>query len=255
MSAPSPDQTAAEDTANDLPQQSEGAEHIDAEDHWLSISDLMSGLMMIFLFIAISYMIHVNVQRERIREIAVTYSRLQTDLAADLNTEFHDDLEAWDAVIDAKTLAVRFRAPEVLFEKGSDRIKDGFEAILADFFPRYIKILARTQYSGDIVEVRIEGHTSSEWSRTVRGDEAYFNNMQLSQDRTRSVLQYVMGLEAMAPHKQWLQGHLTANGLSSSKLVLNEDGSENEQASRRVEFRVRTNAERRIVKIIDEAEK
>ena len=231
------------------------AEHIDAEDHWLSISDLMSGLMMIFLFIAISYMIHVNVQRERIREIAVTYSRLQTDLAADLKDEFRADLEAWDATIDAKTLAVRFRAPEVLFEKGSDVIQEEFAAILADFFPRYIDILARQRYRGDIVEVRIEGHTSSEWSRTVRGDAAYFNNMQLSQDRTRSVLQYVMGLEAMAPYKDWLQGHLTANGLSSSKLVYNEDGSENEEASRRVEFRVRTNAESRIVKIIDEAER
>lgn len=230
-------------------------EHIDAEDHWLSISDLMSGLMMIFLFIAISYMIHVNVQRERIREIAVTYSRLQTDLAADLTHEFHDDLERWDAVIDPKAISVRFQAPEVLFELGSDAIEPGFAAILQDFFPRYLRILADEKYRDDIVEVRIEGHTSSEWNQVTQGDEAYFNNMKLSQDRTRSVLQYVLELPAVAPDKNWLQQHLTANGLSSSKLVRNADGAENPQASRRVEFRVRTNAERRIVKIIEEAEK
>lgn len=233
----------------------EREEHIDAEDHWLSISDLMSGLMMIFLFIAISYMIHVNIQRERIREIAVTYSRLQTELTEDLRAEFRGDLETWDAEIDPKTIAVRFQAPEVLFEKGSDHIQPDFKAILADFFPRYIAILTNEKYRDDIVEVRIEGHTSSEWNQIATGDEAYFNNMKLSQDRTRSVLQRVMELPTIAPHKEWLQQHLTANGLSSSKLVLNADGTENKEASRRVEFRVRTNAERRIVKIIDEAEK
>lgn len=49
-----------------------------------------------------------------------------------------------------------------------------------------------------------------------------------------------------------MQQHVTANGLSSSKLVYNDDGTEDKARSRRVEFRTRTNAENRIVQILDE---
>ena len=36
---------------------------------------------------------------------------------------------------------------------------------------------------------------------------------------------------------------MTANGLSSSKLIFNEDGTQNKEESRRVEFRVVTKSE------------
>jgi outer membrane protein OmpA-like peptidoglycan-associated protein len=225
------------------------------EDHWLSISDMMAGLMMIFLFIAISYMLDISIQQDKVREIAVTYSRLQTELSEALLDEFSADLAAWDATIDPQGLAVRFEAPEVLFETGSDTLKPGFEAILADFFPRYMAILTRPEYQADVEEIRIEGHTSSEWRDLGEEDTAYFNNMKLSQDRTRSVLRFVLELDPIGDHKEWLKAKLTANGLSSSKPVRNADESENKQASRRVEFRIRTNAEKRIVKIIEEAQR
>ena len=32
----------------------------ETEEHWVSISDVMAGLMVIFLFIAISYMVNAN---------------------------------------------------------------------------------------------------------------------------------------------------------------------------------------------------
>ena len=225
---------------------------VETEDHWISISDMMSGLMIIFLFIAISYMIYVNREKEKIREIAITYSRLQNDLYTDLFDEFKDDLDAWDAVIDRRTISVKFQAPEVLFEAGKDIIKPRFQEILTDFFPRYINILTKSKYKDDIEEVRIEGHTSSEWKGTT-GDLAYFNNMRLSQDRTRSVLEFVITLPKITQQKKWVKKNLTANGLSSSKLII-EEGIEDKTASRRVEFRVRTNAERRIVKIIEESQ-
>ena len=45
---------------------------------------------------------------------------------------------------------------------------------------------------------------------------------------------------------KWVKPLITANGLSSSKLILDEDGNENSNASRRVEFRIRTNAEEKL---------
>lgn len=223
----------------------------DNGEYWISISDMMSGLMMVFLFISIAYMINVVKERDTIKEIAITYNRLQNDLYYDLFNEFKNDLEKWNAIIDRQSLSVRFEAPEVLFQKGSYQLQEKFKSILNDFFPRYLAILTNEKYKNDIEEIRIEGHTSSEWQVDVSPDIAYFLNMKLSQDRTRSVLEYVMNLPQVSNQNEWLKNYLTANGLSSSKLIM-RDGIEDKDKSRRVEFRVKTNSEKRIVKIISD---
>ena len=236
----------------------------DTEEHWISISDMMAGLMVIFLFIAISYMLHIRADKEKIEQIAVTYEKLQSDLYDDLEEEFKKDLDEWNAVLNKQTLSIRFKEPEVLFAQGEAEVRPLFRKILDEFFPRYIKILTETKnvdgeykYKDDIAEIRIEGHTSSEWSEQVTAREAYILNMELSQGRTRSVLNYVIQIEnpQIQQNRKWIRYNLTANGLSSSKLIPNPDGTENSQESRRVEFRVRTNAEKRIVEIIKRRKK
>lgn len=228
-------------------------ENGESESQWVSISDLMSVLMMIFLFIAISYMLNVIKEKEKIKEIAVTYNKLQTELYDDLMSEFKSDLQNWNAEIDKQTLSVKFEAPDVLFASGSSTLQPKFKEILEDFFPRYVSILTSEKYKADIEEIRIEGHTSSEWSFEVPEEKAYFNNMELSQDRTRKVLKFVLRNEKLDGNKNWIKERLTANGLSSSKLVA-PNGIEDKIKSRRVEFRVRTNAENRIVKILSAEE-
>jgi outer membrane protein OmpA-like peptidoglycan-associated protein len=215
-------------------------EERDSGEYWISISDLMSGLMVIFLFIAVAY----------ITNVAFTYQRLQDDLYQDLREEFKGDLEKWSAEINREDLSVRFTEPRVLFDKGEAYINSRFQKILSDFFPRYIEVLTRPEYKDEITEVRIEGHTSSEWSPGVTGLDAYIANMELSQDRTRAVLSYVMRLGSSQKQEGWLIDHLTANGLSSSELILNAQGKEDKQRSRRVEFRVRTDAEEQIRSLV-----
>ena len=116
---------------------------------WLgSVSDMMSGLMMIFLLIAVAFMLEMQKGRqdaegraaayleqgETIRKIAATYSELQVGLYQDLLNEFRDDLPKWNATIEADN-TVRFNEPEVLFETGKSALKNKFKVILDDFFP------------------------------------------------------------------------------------------------------------------------
>ncbi|MCQ5791804.1 OmpA family protein, partial [Escherichia coli] len=158
-------------------------------EHWVSMSDLMAGLMMVFMFISVAYMHYVRIEKERIKEVAVAYENAQLQLYNALDIEFAKDLQDWDAEIDKQTLEVRFKSPDVLFGLGSTELKPKFKLILDDFFPRYLKVL--DNYQEHITEVRIEGHTSTDWTGTTNPDIAYFNNMALSQGRTRAVLQYV----------------------------------------------------------------
>ena len=41
----------------------------------------------------------------------------------------------------------------------------------------------------------------------------------------------------------WVRKHFVANGYSSSRPMLNDDGSPNWEKSRRVEFRIKTNSD------------
>ena len=220
-----------------------------AGEHWLTISDLMAGLMMVFLLISVALMRSAFLDRDRMREVAVAYRDSQLAINQALHEEFEGDLGRWDAAIDADSLTFEFRSPEVLFEAGSSALRPRFQAILRDFFPRYRRRLR--DFDDVIEEVRLEGHTSSEWSKEAAEDEAYFNNMRLSQGRTRSVLEYVYGLPGPPDDRGWVKRKVAAVGFSSSRLVVGQDGREDPNASRRVLFRVVTNAETQIRTILE----
>lgn len=222
------------------------------EEHWVAVSDLMAGLMMVFLLISIVFMINVELQRKKITDVAILYDHLRTQLYQDLLTEFEPDLAQWGAEIQ-EDLTFRFNKTELLFARGESDLNPEFKTILADFFPRYLSIITADKYRDDILEVRIEGHTSSGWFGAASDDDAYIYNMALSQARTRSTLAYLLNLSAVTNEKPWLKTYLTANGLSSAKVVIDESGIENGERSRRVEFKVRTDAEGKIATILEDA--
>jgi len=227
----------------------EEREHEDS-DHWMSVSDLMSGLMIVFLFISIALMRTAFIERDKIKQVAVAYQEQQVALYEALNEEFSEDLTKWNAEIDPATLSFNFKSPDILFGVGSSELRPVFRNVLTDFFPRYLKVI--TGFRDSIGEVRIEGHTSSKWNINTSPDEAYFRNMALSQERTRSVLLFVQSLESVTADREWVRKNVAAVGFSSSRLVLNDKGQEDEDASRRVTFRVITNAETQIRRILQD---
>lgn len=218
------------------------------EEHWIPLADLMAGLMFLFLLIAVTYMVQVEEQAKKAKQIAVIYQDVRLNLYHDLDKEFHSDLPKWGAQLH-DDLSIRFTEPDVLFDTGSATLRPRFTSILSNFFPRYVRILRSERYRGSISEVRIEGHTSSQWIVGMGAKPAYINNMSLSQDRTRTVLQYVLDLPSLQSSQSWLMSKVTANGLSSSHLILKND-REDALQSQRVEFRVRTDADNQIRKII-----
>jgi outer membrane protein OmpA-like peptidoglycan-associated protein len=204
----------------------------------LSTGDLMAGLLFIFILLLMGTLLQIQEKSDNHQEIINSYREIKTQLYIDLQEEFKDDLKVWSATIDT-TLCIRFQEPSMLFDNNRAILKPKFKEILDDFFPRYIKVLNRQEYRDNITEIRIEGHTDS--------NGEYFYNMQLSQDRTRSVLQYCFNLMT-EEEILWSKRLITANGLSSSQPILIK-GTEDKDLSRRVEFRVRTNAEKKLEEI------
>jgi len=216
--------------------------HVSEEEQWISLSDLMTGLMLIFMLLAIAYMVKQESESFKTKQVAVVYEQVRQELFDELMREFGKDLPVWDAEI-TPDLAFRFRNPDILFTIGKHDLKPQFQNILSNFFPRYVRIITAGKYEGTIQEVRIEGHTSSQWLTSATPEEAYFLNMELSQSRTRSTLRFVMGLFEVKNKTDWLRRNVTANGLSSSRLITHKDGTEDTDRSQRVEFHIRTDAE------------
>lgn len=150
------------------------------------------------------------------------FEETKSDMLQALQKEFSRDLKQWNAEL-LGDMTIRFNDPTVLFATGSAELRPKFKQILRDFFPRYVTMLTSDKYRDAIKEIRIEGHTSRSWTNSTDTKTAYFLNMELSQARTRSALEFLLRLPAVERQQDWLVGHVTANGLSSSKPISPDD--------------------------------
>ena len=97
-----------------------------SNSHWIPLSDLMMGLMMVFLLLATMYMLRVEQTTTLIvREYEITKNNLNRAL----QKEFDENFKEWDAEL-LGDMTIRFKNPEVLFATGSDKLRSKFKEIL-----------------------------------------------------------------------------------------------------------------------------
>jgi outer membrane protein OmpA-like peptidoglycan-associated protein len=215
---------------------------------WMSVSDLMTGLMVIFLFVAISYIRKV----QESQTVLTDYVETKNSLHDKLVKEFEGDSQRWQMSV-GKDLSMRFNNPQVLFASGKADLTPEFQQILDEFLPKYFNILLNDSLRSKIQEIRIEGHTDNVPAPHLDPD-AYIANVILSQQRSLSVLRYFRAMPDFATYsdneKKLLEYLFTANGLSYGKSV-DRDGNYtiktnqpvDKERSRRVEFRIVTSGE------------
>ena len=238
----------------------------ESNDFNLSISDLMSALCGIFALIMITVVVQLNTTKAEYvakNQKAEEYYSMQTELYDDLIEEFEADLQKWNAEI-TKDLTIRFKNDDILFEPFKKELKPKFKLILIGgkiegekpikpeeaFFPRLIKVISKTAYRDKIEEIRIEGHTSREQNKEF--DIDYIEGMELSQGRTREVMLCCLNSKGINnKDKEWAQKNIAAIGYSLSRPVKYENGKDNWEASRRVEFKIKTKAEKVIEELAD----
>jgi outer membrane protein OmpA-like peptidoglycan-associated protein len=155
-----------------------------------------------------------------------------------LYEEFKDDFGPWNAELTKDDLLFRFKDPASLFTHGNSDLKDRFTNILSDFFPRYLKII--NGYQKEIEEVAIEGHTSSSYRLAKNDEERWQFNKNLSDKRANEVRDYSVNVAATDSQidQEWIADTFKPYGRSYDNLIYNLDGSENADASRRVEFKI-----------------
>ena len=227
--------------------------------HWIPLADLMTVLMVIFLFMAISYMVVIKKKQNDQNKIFKEYEETKIGLYQDLDSTFRNDFKRWNLKLD-RDLSIKFTNPQVLFAEGSSEISPYFQSVLSEFLPKYLSVVMQDKYKTKIAEIRIEGHTNTKpINRTA---DPYIDNMELSQNRARNVLAYLRTQDCFTTldidKKEMLQYWITANGLSFGRTV---DASDNlsifskqqidNDKSRRVEFRIVTTSDEIIKQAIN----
>ena len=223
---------------------------------WMSVSDLMTGLMVIFLFVAIAYIKRVQDNQS----VLTQYVENRQDLHDKLVAEFKEEAEQGRISIHGD-LSMRFENAQTLFAPGSWALTPAFQEELRNYIPRYLGILLNASMKDKIREIRIEGHTDNVPYPQLDADP-YYANLILSQRRALNVMQFIRNLPEYQQYsdedKELLEYWFTANGLSYGRAMY--DNSEyihrtkqeiNKSKSRRVEFRLITAGEEMLEEFVE----
>lgn len=219
-----------------------------SDHNFVAYSDIMTCLAIIFLFIAVAYILE-GLSDKIIKDDI--YNAIGEDLKKDFkskNVQLDDDMSL-------KFLQDSVNKNQELFEIGSDQMTTSFKKTVEYVWPRYQAIILSEKNLKYISEIRIEGHTDT-IAPKKKDQESYLYNLNLSSARAQSVLEFIRTLEAYqtleVKKRNRLDFLLTANGMSFSR-ALNKKGevsvlSKNDNSidlnkSRRVEFRINTSNE------------
>ena len=149
--------------------------------------------------------------------------------------------------IDPKTGSMRFSS-SILFDKAKAKLKDSAKAELEKVFLKYVKaLLSNEDIKEHLDKIIIEGHTDSD------GDFLY--NLKLSQKRAYEVMNYLLTLDFVKKHN--LKKIMIASGRSYLDPIVDKDGIEDKDRSRRIEIKFtlkNQDALKEIEKILDEKE-
>lgn len=249
----------------------------DEGDVWLSLSDLAFGGFIIFFIISVAFMSQYKIvqsDEDAKKKLETEIAKLKRD-----TSELRKDIDSLSTLVNRVTEdrgmfeplknfdnnmvevldkegIIRFRTinNKELFASGSNEMSPVFDAALVDFLDNFFEVLTDTKGGINridrIAEIRVEGHTDTECISSTIEDNCYMDNLILSQERARRVLQ------RMTTHKVFnetfkteqerikIRNLMTATGYSYSK-VLKADGSyatqkqdSDKTRSRRVELRV-----------------
>lgn len=224
------------------------------QSHWIPLSDLMTGMMLVFMMIAMIYMV-------KVQQVATDLKDTKGKIYQALEKEFSKDLKKWDAEI-LPNLTIRFKNPNSLFEKGDSNLKGQFKGILDDFIPRYFRIIRDKKYDETIKEILIEGHTDADFevldfedAKKLKVDlniKRYMNNMWVSNERTWNTLSYLFEMYSDdSLTQEYIMKKIHPHELSSSMPIYDQNGLIDKQSSRRVEFKIISNAEERLEEIAE----
>jgi len=193
------------------------------EEHsnfWPTFTDLLATILMVVIMLLISSESMVG--------------GVEQGIASNVNNSVKQTLKenGIPIEVDKKSGEVTF-GETALFDTDSDQLKPEAKEILKIFVPKYAETIYK-DYGDYISKIIVEGHTDDVGT--------YIYNLDLSQRRAFSVVNYIVGEEiGDYKYKDKLTEDIIAVGRSKAEPIKNNDDSINRDKSRRVEIKYEVN--------------
>lgn len=172
--------------------------------YWKSYSDMMAALLLMFILITVSLLMPKVTDKPDIED-----ANDRVGVKKEIVYKLREALGNLATVADNGD--VQFNS-ELLFDYNKSNLKSEGSNFLAQFMPKYFEVIRDEKYRPYIKEVVIEGHTDKKGG--------YMFNLQLSQDRARSVAEYCIGDDnsfISGDELEQLRKIVTVNGKSYSE--------------------------------------
>lgn len=208
---------------------------------WLSISDLMSSILIIFILLFVYKTIN-SIKAERLKESII---KEITDTKENIIDKLKSELSTKNIQVDIDDRTGTIKIDEkILFEVDKYNLKEEGKDFLKRVIPLYLKIFIENEnFKNRLDQIIIEGHSDDMGS--------YLYNMDLSQKRAIEVLKYIYATmdNFNNSEKTELEKYITANGKSKTNLIYKENGEVDRLKSRRVEIKFKLKDEEALNKI------
>lgn len=234
-------------------------------EYWLSYSDLMAGMLLVFIVILIGTLYvaqsdlearqkQLDIQEQQLHEAQAELQNAQSELKhlnqniadilgvrAELMQRIRERFEQTGGAIsfDDATGAIRL-GDNILFAQGSAILTAQGAETLNQFLPVYFDaLLGDPRLREHVDRITFEGHTNSDIIRGFNLERGYLSNLKLSQERAYHTMRHA--LETNGHRYPGLKPLLAASGFSSSRLIYKDEARtiEDKRASRRLEIRFR----------------
>lgn len=198
---------------------------------WVTMSDLLLGLVVVFLVMFVFAI--TGFTQNKINEQETQYQvteKIANELA---KNNIQVDIDKFSGTIKISDLE--------LFALNSAELSPKGRAYMSKFVPVYLNtIMQDSSVKNNISKIIIQGHTDSQTYAGAKSDEEkYFKNMDLSLRRAASVAEYVVysDFKGKKTYEKDLFKLLSVEGKGPSEPVL-VTGKEDFAKSRRVELKL-----------------
>ena len=207
---------------------------IDEHDNnifWVTMSDLMLGLAIIFITLFVLSMTGFN-------QKTVQQQKMKMDIATKIEQELKK--QNINAQVDKMTGDLKIPS-SALFEVNSFVLKPEGKQFLDKLTPIYVNtIFSNEKFSKNIQSIIIQGHTDSQTFAGVTSvNEQFVRNMDLSTKRANSVASYMLEGRYKPQYNAGFRKMITVEGRSFNDPILNKKGEEDMVQSRRVEIKLK----------------
>jgi outer membrane protein OmpA-like peptidoglycan-associated protein len=199
---------------------------IESESFWISYSDLMAGLLMIFALTTVFTVFEINYRLNQPTKVLEEWKEVVDAIRND------EELMQIDSVQINDVGALIINNEHLRFTFGNSTLGEMGKQILRKAVPKYLNVIKRhPKFIQRISVIEISGHTDSK--------DAGGANPTLSRERAGKVLTFLSREKAMFPHFDLIRTKAVTAGYADTRLPESCKGREMCDEARRVEITIR----------------